>query len=134
MKKTILFIGIVVAVIMTFSYFSFAGLINYERRNRAAVRKAAQENQESEDALLPLWMKGEPKVTGTRDKRYDINRDGILQTAETKILLRDVVDEVKDKGGITVDCDVLKEYDKNKDGVITKFEAETISKDASPQQ
>ena len=57
---------------------------------------------------------------------YDSNRDGKLQTAEVKIMLRDFIDVVYEKNGAMYKSPILKEYDKNKDGLINKYEAEVI--------
>ena len=79
---------------------------------------------------VPVWQSSPPKVIGKIELRYDINRDGILQTAEIKILLRDALDDVKTKGFFNIgDSDLAKTYDKNKDGIIDNLEAETIKAD-----
>ncbi len=79
----------------------------------------------------PRWRLQAPDATGAVERRYDINRDGILQTAETKIFLRDVIDVIEAKGGYTINSDILKEYDKNKDGVISKIELPEIKSHTS---
>ncbi len=80
---------------------------------------------------LPFWKVSPlPTVTGKIERRYDINRDKILQPFETTIFLRDVIDEVEEKTFYSVeDSKIISKYDKNKDGIINKFEAEDIKKD-----
>ena len=114
----------------------FAGLIDYdrlrriqERRRLSAIASQEQVQKKAEDDTVPEWMIEEPKVTNKIEDAYDVNRDGKLQSAEVKILLRDVLDQVKEKGGFTLNMGVLKEYDKNKDGFISRLEAEEIIKD-----
>ena len=105
-----------------------AGLIDYERLNKIKAQKAAQQAKEQKPAedLRPKWMIAEPVVKTEMERRYDINRDGKLQLAEVKIYLRDTLDVINEKGGITINSEILKEYDKNKDGVISKYESTKI--------
>lgn len=86
----------------------------------------------AEVAPVAFWAATLPKVEGKIEQYYDINRDKILQTSETKIFLRDVSAEILEKNSFNVsDSLLLKAYDKNKDGVINKFELEEITKDLS---
>ncbi len=81
-------------------------------------------------APVAFWAKDLPKVISKSEKRYDINRDEILQTSETKIFLRDVIAEVAAKSSFNVaDSALLKAYDKNKDGIISNIEIDAIKKD-----
>ena len=114
---------------------SFAGLIDYNRLQKQgkalptggrAKAKAAAPTAPTQDTR-PGWMKTEPKVTSKVEQPYDSNNDGKLQTAEVKIFLRDVLDQINEKGGYTINSDILKEYDKNKDGVISRYEAQDIT-------
>lgn len=109
-------------------------MINYDRLERKKTipeKRSLRKKEKKEDqADLPGWMKETPKVTNVVERRYDSNRDLKLQTFEVKILLRDVLDVVEDKGGYTVNSDILKEYDVNKDGLITRTEAVKLKKDA----
>jgi len=112
-------------VFFVFLTYSFAGLIDYERLRR--LREKGQTlTPQQEKEMYPSWVVGEPRVKDVAERRYDINRDGLLQSAETKTFLRDVLDEVESKNGYLVNSDILKEYDKNKDGIINRFESETI--------
>jgi len=127
MKKKFL-IAIFLSTLLSLSLYInslFAGLIDYERLNRI---KASRENAETvlDNKELPQWMKVEPKAKTKIEKMYDVNRDGKLQTAEVKVYLREVLNQIDDKGGYTIDSDILKEYDQNKDGVISRYEAEAV--------
>ena len=104
-----------------------ASMINYERRNRSL--RAAEGNPVTEKEELPGWMKSMPRVKEREERRYDLNRDGYLQTAEVKIFLRDIIEEVNDKGSYTIDSKFLSEYDQNRDGVITRYEIADIQND-----
>lgn len=85
-----------------------------------------------EAAPVAFWAATLPKVEGKIEQYYDINRDKILQTSETKIFLRDIVAEILEKSSFNVsDSLLLKAYDKNKDGIISKLELEEITKDLS---
>lgn len=105
----------------------------------SAVYAQSQAKDKSSDAKEPkppaptaFWAKELPKVTSKIEKRYDINRDEILQTSETKIFLRDVLAEIASKNSFNVsDSVLLKAYDKNKDGIISKLEVDEIKKDIS---
>ena len=105
-----------------FTTLSYAGLINYERRLKNLKKKAG-----TTDTILAKWMKKLPRVD-RRIRRYDVNRDGVLQTAEVKIFLRDVVEDIDLRGGFFVNTDILLEYDKNKDKVIDRDEVGLIKK------
>lgn len=120
MKKDVFVVSLVVLLLLGVFEPVSAGLIDYDRRSRRL-------GTSKEDA--PEWWKAEPDVKNKLERRYDINRDGKLQTAEVKILLRDVVDEIQEKGRYSVySSDILKEYDKNRDRVIDKTEVEGIIK------
>ncbi|MFA5059943.1 MAG: hypothetical protein WC676_04890 [Candidatus Omnitrophota bacterium] len=128
MQKSIFstsFLFVMACVFFVFLTYSFAGLIDYERLRR--LREKGQTlTPQQEKEMYPSWVVGEPRVKDVAERRYDINRDGLLQSAETKTFLRDVLDEVESKNGYLVNSDILKEYDKNKDGIINRFESETI--------
>lgn len=98
----------------------FAGLIDYKRR--LLKRGGAVTNDETTPAI-PNWVTTPPIVKSKTEQKYDINRDGKLQTAETTVFFRDVLDIIEEKGGYTIDSDLLKPFDKNKDGVISRKEA-----------
>lgn len=126
MKKNIIVLGIIIFSAGMCLEVS-AGLINYDRRQKRLGDEGTQTG-----AMVEMrdWMRREPRVTNRVEERYDINRDGKLQTAEVKIFLRDVIDEVQDKGRYSaLNSDVLKEYDKNKDKMINKYELTEIIKD-----
>ena len=108
-----------------------AGLINYERRSRMLKGGGGAAPAAGQEENLPQWMKTMPPVNNRTERRYDVNRDGYLQTAEVKIFLRDVVDQVEQRGGVEVISDILKEYDKNRDGIINRYEVTDIKKDAA---
>jgi len=111
---------------LVFINVAYAGLINYERLNRNRNRSGVQAQRP-----LPSWARELPKVRYRSEKRYDVNRDGILQTAETKVYLQDVINEIDRKGGYRVDSGILQAYDKNNDGVISKAEVDDIRRDSS---
>jgi hypothetical protein len=129
-----------------------AGLINYDRQKPgqtapsattvkpvATVKPAAVKTvpvvkpAAAQEIVVagPNWMITVPVAQNDVEKGYDINSDGKLQTAEVKIYLRDVVDEVDTKGFKAVDSGVLKEYDRNQDGLISAAEADKIREDVN---
>ncbi len=119
-------------IVMTAVFFlstcqAHAQLIDWNRRRRA-LERANKEKKEEMKKELPQWVSTLPMVNNSDERRYDVNRDGYLQLAETKIFLRDVVDDIDGRGGIAVHSDILKEYDDNDDGVISREEAEAIKK------
>ena len=129
--KRIYLISFFLLLCCTVVNISLAGLIDYNRLNQIGARKTVSGSygENVDEADLPSWFKVEPKVTIDEERVYDANRDGKLQKAEVKIMLRDFVDTVHEKGGaMYYRSQILKEYDINKDGVISKFEAEAIDK------
>lgn len=112
-----------------------AGLINHERRNRNAGGAAANTGTgkpapaPKAAVAMPSWKTIPPVAASKVEQRYDTNRDGKLQTAEMKILLRDVVDNVQAKGSYTVNAAAVKIYDKNSDGIISRNEIDDIKRD-----
>jgi len=131
-----MFIILIVGVMFfAFDIRSFAGLIDWEVRNRylkeqqEAAQKSSDSPQISQD--LPRWMQVEPAVKTDEEKKFDFNKDGVFQPVETKVYLRRTYQDVQ-TGGIKniSNSEVLKEYDANKDGVISKLEADKIKKDA----
>ena len=123
MEKRTFFFIVCVAITLIVLNISYAGLINYERREK--VRTAAGQAK-TQGPPLAQWMIELPLVKNDYEKKYDSNRDGKLQTAEVKIFLRDIIDVIDNKGGFTVNSDILKEYDKNKDGLISREEGKLI--------
>ncbi|MDP8264954.1 MAG: EF-hand domain-containing protein [Candidatus Aceula lacicola] len=129
-RKFIILTSLCIFALM-FCFDCFAGLIDWERRNRYLKDKQQELGSEgvlSEDAL-PEWMRKEPRVKTKDEKRHDINRDGKLQPAESKVYLRRVIRKVENGGKVVSTSEILKEYDKNKDGVITQTEVIEIRGD-----
>lgn len=127
MKKLILLFLIIEGVVFTVTYHSLAQVNNAGLPNQNPTPPAAAKGDKNKSdqiiEKLPAWMIELPLAKSKTEKKYDVNRDGRLQKYETKIYLRDVLDTVDEKGGYTLDSDVLKEYDKNKDGFISRLEA-----------
>ncbi len=115
---------------------SFANLIDWDQRDRYLKQQEKQQQQQAGKEVqispdLPRWMQIAPKVETEDEKKYDVNRDGVLSPTEMKVYLRRVYYEVQDGSGKSVSTsEALKEYDSNQDGVITKKEAERIRKEA----
>ena len=136
MKKTIVFLTGVLLVTLV-AEVSHAQLINYKRRENKGGADAAgggygakkTAEPAAAEPAVPSWMQSAPKVTVKEEEKYDVNRDGILQTSEAKILLRDVIDMVDAKGGAVVASPIAKLYDKNRDGVINRYEVADIKTD-----
>lgn len=99
-----------------------AQFINYGRRNRF-LRLT---NPEATEDSIPSWAKEAPKPQNAEERRFDINRDDMLQSAEIKVYLRRIVERVEKRGYVSVTSDLLREYDKNKDGVINSYEIDLI--------
>ncbi len=131
MRKKFVFVFLSAVLSLSFAGSACAGLINYERVNRIKAGRPASSPTataaEKASADLPGWMKTMPNAVSAAEKTFDVNRDGKLQTAEVKVYLRDVLDTIKEKGGYTIDSDVLKEYDRNRDGVISRYESGALS-------
>lgn len=126
-------LGLIILLLGIFLRNGRAGLIDYERINRikygrpeGAQSSTAKGGSPNESDDFPQWLKVEPKVTNDIERQYDVNDDGKLQSAEMKVFLREVLDQIDKKGGYTVNSDALKEYDKNKDGLISRLEADAI--------
>ncbi|OGX24816.1 MAG: hypothetical protein A3D10_07085 [Omnitrophica WOR_2 bacterium RIFCSPHIGHO2_02_FULL_48_11] len=134
MKKIIVWSGIVLLMFLLVD-IGRAGLIDYERLNnkRRGDKGAAAPRLGVTKPVAPVgpvWAIQTPKAMAVIEKRYDTNRDGLLQTSEIKIFLRYVITIVEEKGGYTVDSDILKSYDKNRDGVINRYELAEVKADA----
>lgn len=137
MKKNLMFLA-VLAVVIFLSTESFAQMINYDRlKKRAggatppsqAGTSQATQTKAIEQAPLPKWLATPPVVNNKFEAEYDVNRDKKLQSSEVKMMLRDILDELKDKGDlIPINTDILKEYDKNKDGALSDNEAMLFEK------
>ncbi len=130
---------VVFAVILLWlsSGFLLAQLIDYSRleqirRQRHQAQEEAERTgrrpQGKEESEYPEWLIIPPRVKNSTERRYDVNRDGRLQSAEVKVYLRNVLDQINRNGGMLIDSDVLSEYDKNRDGIIDREEAQEIRK------
>ena len=136
MRKYTLLLPLSVVLVLTLVSISFAGLINYDRLKRRSGGAAARPATPAKPAAAAvdtraMWMRQAQPATTPTEKKYDTNRDGILQTAEVKIFLRDIIQIVDAKGGYTVDSNLLKEYDKNRDGLISRTEIIDVKADAN---
>jgi hypothetical protein len=106
----------------------------YLKEQEQQAQKASQTPKATEN--LPQWMQVEPTLKTEDEKKFDANRDGRFQPAETKVYLRRSYQEIQDNAGANMagkdvrDSDVLKEYDTNKNGIISKSESEKMKKDA----
>jgi hypothetical protein len=60
---------------------------------------------------------------GPVERKYDVNRDGILNATETKDLLTDKYAHILAQGWVKVDFALESAYDTNRDGVIDSSEA-----------
>lgn len=101
---------------------SSAQLINYGRRSRYL----REDNPDISEDDVPQWAQELVAPQNADERRYDINRDGLLQSAEVKVYLRDIIERVEDREYINVTTDLLREYDKNRDGVINTIEIELM--------
>ena len=126
-----MFLVLLCVFTLAFCLDCFAGLVDWERRNRYLKEKQQESGSEftlGEDAL-PNWMKQEPRITAREEKRYDANRDRKFQPAESKVYLRRVIRKVESGGKVVSTSEILKEYDKDKDGVISLIEVDEIKED-----
>jgi hypothetical protein len=138
MRKIIMVLSLLTVAGLIFMDFANAGLINYDRLKKrgsggggGGYRRAAQPAQPAAAPAQPVaprpsWTIQSPKVSNDVERKYDTNRDGVLQVAEVKIFLRDVLDVINAKGGYTINSDILKGYDRNKDGIISREEMSEI--------
>lgn len=140
MKKYMLLLPLSFVLVLALVSVSFAGLINYDRvQRRKTGESPARPSAPSSPArpaapavdTRPMWMRQAQPATTPTEKKYDTNRDGLLQTAEVKIFLRDVIQVVDSKGGYNVDSNLLREYDKNRDGLISRTEIILVKTDAN---
>jgi len=139
MNKKIKVGSAVIVFLFMLTNMCYAGLINYQRRNRrmgggggedAPAAAPVRGRRIMDEESLAGWMKKLPVITwrdNRKLRRYDINRDNKLQTAEVKVYLRDVMEKIQAKGGYTIDSTILKEYDRNRDGVVSRYEARKIT-------
>ncbi len=123
MKKMPRIVFLVAMFAMLGTQVVSAQLINYGRRAGSPAPRNVN------DETAPKWAKELPKVVNSSERRYDINRDGLLQSAEVKVMLRDVIETVEERGSVIVYSDILKDYDANKDRYITPAELDKIRED-----
>ena len=127
MKKAVYSGLIAVLCSVTCAQMAAAQLIDYNRRNKtqqaAPAAKAPTVRMQPETTAAATT-----KVLTRQERRYDLNGDGVLQSDEVIMLLKDVVDGVEKDGRYVVNSDVLKQYDSNDDGYISKYEAAAIMK------
>ena len=149
MKKSMTAIMVFVLLSFLASEICFAGLINYDRRNRAAAaatnaaNNPAPQNTANQTPSAPAPAaaaayamnensaaqenaKGTFKVNNRVEQIYDANKDEILQPEEVNAFLKDVVSAVDKKGSFSASSDVLKPWDKDGDGKISKAEVNAI--------
>lgn len=100
-----------------------AQLINYGRQSK--FLKSTNPDLTEEEAI-PKWARDLVEPQNDEERRYDINEDGLLQTAEVKVYLRAIIRRVAERAYVNATTDILREYDKNKDGVINSYEVDLI--------
>lgn len=81
------------------------------------------------EPALSAWATVPQSIQNEAQEKNDMNGDGQLQPFETKIYLRDIIDEVQATGGSVADTDILKSYDGNGDGRIDETELARILED-----
>ena len=139
MKKILTFV-IFTVIFAISSSISNAGLINNERRQKnqpnastktASTTKQTVATQKASNApqnAVMKILKSNQKVVGYAESKYDLNRDRVLQEAEMKALLSDVVTASASTSGHRISSEFLNEFDVNKDGYIDRYEAISIKK------
>lgn len=100
-----------------------AQLINYGRRNKFL---RATNPDMTEEESIPQWARELVEPQSTEERRFDTNRDGRLQSAEVKVYLRGIIEQVEDRGYVSAVTDLLREYDRNRDGMINASELERM--------
>ena len=124
MKKAV-YLGLIVVLFSAFcAQIVAAQLIDYSRRNKTQAAPAARPA-----AVMPATTTASTstaKALTRQERRYDLNGDGVLQSDEMTMFLKDVVDGVEKDGRYVVNSDILKQYDSNDDGYISKYEAAAI--------
>lgn len=146
MKKQIRIMAGLILTVLFVANVCYAGLINYDRRNRNLQRAAdapatpapvpvptrtapGWSAKKDVAVTVPKWMVTAPRVSNRFERRYDANKDRRLQVAEVKRFLSDVIKEVENDGRYKVNSDILKIYDTNRDGVIRRYELGPMRKD-----
>ena len=137
MAKNIMIVAVLSVLIFVVTPDGYAQLIDWSRRQgtppaapaSAPVRQRAVSTP-SQPTVAPTrqpgWLQTAPSVSSRTDRRYDVNRDGKLQSAEIKVFLRDVIDQISRRGSYKVDSQLLEEYDKNNDGIIDRSEVRDL--------
>jgi len=142
MKKSLTSI-VTLAVVLGMVSVASAGLVNYDRKAKKAgltppattVKPAAVKAPAPKVSVpaavssVPAWLKTPQAVQNELQQKSDMNGDGKLQTFETKMYLRDVIDSVNANGKVPADTNILKAYDANKDGMIEASELPKILED-----
>ena len=129
-------LGRVLSVGMFFllTHFVQAGLLNHEAED-PNPQPSPQQDQvpaqpiQPQQHQQPQWKQNLPKAVTREEKRYDVNHDGYLQSAEVRVFLRDVAEEAQASGIVKIESDILKEYDSNMNGEIDPQEAQKIVED-----
>lgn len=126
--------GILISLIPTVQ----AQMVDYNRRRfrqqantqnaQTAVTTATTQEQASEQ-VTGSWKTNPVKVQSYSEQRFDYDNDGYLDRTEAIAFLQDVVKQVKAKGLMALNSDILKEYDKNGDNLIDRTELKDISRD-----
>lgn len=135
-RKTLLAFAMTFFIFLT-SLPVFAQLVDWERYNKYQKQREESHKQSAQQMkqvatskinqkTSSVWKTKDIKVISDEDRRYDVNRDGFLQSSESKVYLKRVVDEAERKGKVVYRSDLLKEYDVNKDGFISQEEASKI--------
>ena len=136
-----------------------AGMINYNRKGRVAPTPGAAPARGYGKAAAPAapaatpskaantqtpaattaaatatataiqWKENPPQVQNWSEKQYDGNKDGWLQPEEVMAFLKDVSNEVDQRGSYAIDSEILKAYDKDGDGFINRAEIASIKND-----
>ncbi len=142
MKKYVFLFSSVI-VLAVFVEVCQAQMVDYKRMHRrypagakpaAAPAKATPAQPAAQPAVQPAAATAAVppsaatghKVVSASERKFDLNKDGILQPAEVNGFLQEVSRIVDGSGGYTVDSDLLKPFDVNKDGLISRYEVKAI--------
>lgn len=75
------------------------------------------------------WKVVNHPVTTDIEKQYDINSNGWLEPDESRELLKDRYEYIKQHNWAGADFDLMQEYDATGDGTVDVLEAEAIRED-----
>lgn len=123
---------IVLVVLLIWAQVASAGRMYAPRQDNRVVpliKSTSSSTAAKSVTAGPGWANTDTRVTKWGQRKYDANKDGYLQPAEARQMLKDRYSVLAAKPNPKVNDEIEAYYDKNNNGYLEKAEVDALKKD-----